>query len=218
MSTGEVASTLGVTVQQVRRLTESGELTRLARGLIDRDSVERYVAERRGSRTRVWAEHTAWGAVGMLSGVVTDWLGPTQASRVRRRLREITDPADLVTLTRDRATARVYTGHPSARGRLRGQLVATDPFDLGLVGLPSDDLDGYLAAGKLESTVRFFGLVADPVGDITIRATTFAINIIDDLATQNTVLAALDAATSRDPRERGVGERILADALERYRR
>lgn len=218
VSTEEAARTLGVTVQHVRRLADSGELTRIARGLIDRASLERYLAARQGGRTRVWAEHTAWGAIAMLSGMHAEWLGPTQASRVRARLRAISDPAGLVTQARDRAVVHIYAGHPSALRRLVGELVTTDASGLGLVGSRPDSVDGYLAADRLDSTVRFFGLRDDPAGNVTIRATNIDIDVVRDLTTQGTVLAALDAATSRDPRERGVGESALADALDRFRR
>ena len=45
-----------------------GDLTRVARGLLDRGPPDRYLAESHGGRTRVWAEHTAWGAIALLSG------------------------------------------------------------------------------------------------------------------------------------------------------
>ena len=104
VSTEEAARTLGVTVQHIRRLVDSGELLRIARGLIDRASLDRYLTERQGSRTRVWAEHTAWGAIALLSRDTPAWLGPVQASRLRGALRQITDPGDLLTRTRDRAS------------------------------------------------------------------------------------------------------------------
>lgn len=111
VSTQDAADTLGVSVQHVRRLADSGDLTRAARGLIDRDSLDRYLAERHGGRTRVWSEHTAWGAVALLSGVHVDWLGPAQASRLRASLRALTDPVDLVIQTRARARSQAYHGH-----------------------------------------------------------------------------------------------------------
>lgn len=218
VSTTEAAHALGVTVQHVRRLADSGDLTRVARGLVDRDSLERYLVERQGGRTRVWAEHTAWGAIAMISGMYPDWLGPSQASRVRAWLREVTDPADLVAQTRDRASVHIYQGHPSVLRRLLDDLVSPDPSGLGLVGSRPDTLDGYLPSDRLSSTVGFYGLRAEPSGNITIRATRFDINIVHDMTVQGSALAALDAATSRDPRERGVGERVLAEALDRFRR
>jgi excisionase family DNA binding protein len=218
VSTTEAARTLGVTVQHVRRLADSGELTRVARGLINRDSLERYLLERQGGRTRVWAEHTAWGAIAILSGMHPDWLGPSQTSRVRASLREITDPAALVAQTRDRASVHVYQAHPSALQRLLDDLVTTDATRLGLVGTQPDHVDGYLSADRLDSTVGFFGLREEPTGDVTIRATHFDTNAVRAITMHGDVLAALDAATSRDPRERGVGERALAEALAQFRR
>lgn len=218
VSTVEAARVLGVSVQHVRRLTDAGELTRLARGVIDRDSLERYIAERQGGRTRVWAEHTAWGAIALLSEVEAPWLGPTQASRVRAWMRTITEPGDLVTQTRNRADVQTFQAHPSALRRLRDELVTTDPSRLGLVGTQPQSRDGYLPAGRLARAIASFGLGADPGGNLTLRVTAFDIDTVRDIATRGVVLTALDAATSRDPRERGVGEQALTAALERFRR
>ncbi|MGG5259204.1 helix-turn-helix domain-containing protein [Phycicoccus avicenniae] len=218
VSTQDAARALGVTVQHVRRLADSGDLVRVARGLIDRDSLESYIAERHGGRTRVWAEHTAWAAVAMLSGVSVDWLGPSQTSRLRGSLRAITDTADLVTRTRDRARNRTYRAHPSALRRLHDELVIVDTTGLGLVGATTDSVDGYLDVDRLDSTLGSFSLQPDPSGNVTLRATGLDLGVVRDLALQGVVLAALDAAASRDPRERGVGERALADALDRFQR
>lgn len=218
LSTPDAARALGVTVQHVRRLADSGELTRVARGLIDRDSLDRYLAARHGGRTRVWAEHTAWGAVAMLTGMHVDWLGPSQTSRLRASLRALTDPTDLVTRTRDRASTQTYLGHSSAVRRLLDEVVTVDATSLGLVSTQTDTVDGYLDVDKVDSTVRFFGLRADPAGNVTLRATHFDLGVVRDLTTRGVVLAALDAAASRDPRERGVGDRALAEALDRFRR
>lgn len=78
-------------------------MTRIARGLVDRGSVDRYLQAHRQGRTRAWAAHTAWGAVAILSGRDADWLGATQASRLRSALREVDDVDDLLTQMRDRA-------------------------------------------------------------------------------------------------------------------
>lgn len=235
-TTEEAARRLGVTVRRVQQLLEVGDLTRLARGLVDAASLDRYAATGAGGRTRVWAEHTAWGAIALLSGGYPSWLGPVQASRLRTTLRAMTDTADLVARVYDRAVVRTYAGHPAARSRLHHDIVSTNVADLDLVdanranvhssgtgtldgGATPDRVDGYLAADALNSTVQFLGLIEDPSGRITLRATGFDINIVRDLTQSKTaVLAALDAATSLDPRERGVGARVLADALADYRR
>ncbi len=235
-TTEEVARRLGVTVRRVQQMLDDGDLIRLARGLVDAASVDRYAAAGAGGRTRVWAEHTAWGAIALLSGVHPGWLGPAQASRLRTALRAITAAADLVARVRDRAVVRTYTGHPLARTRLHGDIVSTDVAGLGLVdanraganfsgtgtldaGAAPTNVDGYLPADTLDSTVLVLGLIEDPSGPITLRVTGFDISIVRDLAASKTaVLAALDAATSLDPRERGVGGRFLATTLAEYRR
>jgi hypothetical protein len=73
-----------------------------------------------------------------------------------------------------------------------------------------------LAGGDLDSTVGRRGLREDLGGNVTLRATGFNLGIVSDLASKGDALAALDAAASLDPRERGVGERALDEALERY--
>ena len=218
ISTLEAARALGVSVQQVRRLAAAGELTRVAHGVINRDSLDRHMAQRQGGRTRVWAPHTAWGAIAMLSGMQADWLSPTQASRIRAWLRGAADAADLITQTRDRASVKTYYGHPAAVGRLLDELVTTDEQGLGLVSPSPGAVDGYLAMNRLDDIVDFFGLRHDPGGIVTIRATTIGIRAVRDVNNHGVVLAALDAATSTDPRRRGVGERALTVALDRYRR
>lgn len=214
VSTVEAARVLGVMVQHVRRLVDSGNLIRIARGLIDRDSLDRYLAERHGGRTRVWAQPTAWGAIAVLSGMHADWLGSPQASRVRAWLRAVTDPVDLVVQTRDRARVYTFLGHPAGLQRLADDLVSTDARVLGLVETRPDSVDGYLAEDRLGGITSFYGLAATPSGNVTIRATSFDLDDIRDIAIRSDVLAALDAAISTDPRARGIGERALADAVD----
>jgi hypothetical protein len=234
-TTDEAARRLGVTSRRVQQMLDDGDLTRLARGLVDAVSLDRYVATGAGGRTRLWAEHTAWGAIALLSGVHPSWLGPTQISRLRTALQATTQAAHLVARVHGRAVVRTYTGHVAARTRLQRDIVSTDVVGLGPVnanraaadfsgsgtldaGAPPNTVDGYLATDVLDSTIQFLGLIEDPRGPIVLRATGFDMNVVRDLARSKTaVLAALDAATSLDPRERGVGTRVLAAALAEYR-
>lgn len=216
VSTEEAARLLGMTVQHVNRLARSGQLAKVARGLVERASVDRYLATHHTGRTRVWAEHTAWAAIALLSGQHVDWLGAVQASRLQATLRQIEAVSDLVARLRDRAAIGIYSGHRSAVVRLRDELVAVDRGALGLVD-DANRVDGYLAVDALAATVRRFGLREDANGAITIRATGFDLAVVERLATASAVATAVDAATSLDPRERGVGERALALALERFR-
>lgn len=87
MTIQDAARILGVSDRHVNRLLDSGELVRVARGLVDRHSVENYRSQARGGRKRVWAEHTAWAAIALLSCEQPTWLGQVQISRLRSVLR-----------------------------------------------------------------------------------------------------------------------------------
>jgi hypothetical protein len=212
----ETASTLGVSTRHARRLADSGAITRVARGLIDRGSVDRYLHSQRQGRTRAWAEHTAWGAVAILSGQDADWLGETQASRLRSVLRETNDADDLLTRMRDRARVQTYLAHRAALPRLRERVVSTNQQLLGITDVADDSIDGYLPASGLDDVVRSLGLRADGSGSVVLRTTEFEFDRVRDLIATRTV-AALDAGTSTDPRQRGIGRRTIRELLEAYR-
>lgn len=216
LTTQEVSGLLGVEARQVRGLAEAGSITRVARGIFDRTSVERYRAERGSGRTRTWAEHTAWGAVALLSGAATLDLGDVQTYRLRAALRDITDPTELALRLRDRASVTTWSGHRSVIERVRAELVVPGRQRLGLV---EDDtiVDGYIPADRIADLVRRCRLVEDATGSITLRSTSMDIDFIKSLAALNRTLAAVDAATSLDPRERGVGVQVLLGRLELFR-
>ncbi len=212
----ETANALGVSARHARRLADTGAIDRVARGLVDRGSVDRYLQSQRMGRTRAWAEHTAWGAVAMLAGQDADWLGATQASRLRQSLRELTEVDDLLTRTRDRAQVRTFEAHRAALPRLREVVALSNTRALGLTDAVDATIDGYLAASDLDRISRDLSLRADPTGPVTLRVTGFDFEQVRALV-DTSVVAALDAATSTDPRLRGVGRRVLADSLEAYR-
>ncbi len=212
----ETASILGVSTRHARRLADAEALTRIARGLIDRGSVDRYLAANRQGRTRAWAEHTAWGAVALLAGQDADWLGTVQASRLRSTLRDITDVDDLLTRMRDRAQVHVYEAHRAALPRLRDRMVATNLRLLGISDAIDENADGYLATTDLDSLVRTLGLRTAAGGTAAVRTTGFDFHRVRDLVATTTV-AALDAATSTNPRISGVGRQALDEALTSFR-
>ena len=214
MRTTEAAARLGVTVRHFNVLVESGQITRVGAGLIDRASVERYLASRSGGRTRVWAEHTAWGAIALLSGEKALWLGQVQRSRLRSALRQLTGTDDLLTRLRDRAQVTTYTGHRSVADRLRHDVITADRSRMGLVE-DATVIDGYLAADDLDNAVHRYRLRENASGTITLRATTFDLDTVRRLA-HGRALEAIDAATSLDPRERGLGEQALSTLLETF--
>lgn len=210
----ETANTLGVSVRHARRLADSGAILKVARGVIDRRSVDAYAHSKRQGRTRAWAEATAWGAISLLSGQEADWLGATQRSRLRQALRTISEVDELLTRLRDRARVHTYEAHRAALPRLRDRVTSSDLELLGISTTGSDAIDGYLAAADLDDVVRALGLREAIDGEVVLRVTGSerAMELVN-----TTTVAALDAATSTDPRLRGVGQRALADLLEAHR-
>ncbi|GAA3290261.1 helix-turn-helix domain-containing protein [Dactylosporangium vinaceum] len=212
----EVAQRLGVSARRVQYLIARGELRALARGVVDDASVDRLLAARGGSRTRPWSEATAWAAVALLSDRNAPWVGDSQRSRLRGRLRRLDSP-ELVVRARARATASRYAGHPSTGPRLRNEIVdtAAGAAVLGLADTAA--VDGYVSANALDQLIARHGLVLDDNGRFTIRATGMPIEIVAELAEAGPVLAALDLAESPDTRERRAGRQALTAALERFR-
>ncbi|MEU1427468.1 hypothetical protein ABZ412_10375 [Nocardia sp. NPDC005746] len=217
ISLDETAAALEVSTRHVRRLVNSGSLTQVTRGVLERDSVDRYLMSQRQGRTRSWAEHTAWGAIAILSDGEADWLGPTQTSRVRRTLRDLVDPSELISRVRDRAHVRTFAAHRAAIPRLRAIVLHPNMNALGIVDSGEGRIDGYIAAQELDGAIRTLGLRAESSGDITLRVTEFDFDQVGKLVSTSAVVAALDAATALDPRIRGVGQRALAGTLEAYR-
>ncbi|KHL17817.1 hypothetical protein CLV56_3902 [Mumia flava] len=216
LTVGETAKTLGVSARHARRLADAGAVSRVARGLIDGASVDRYLHSQRRGRTRGWAQHTAWGAVAILAGRDAEWLGAAQSSRLRRRLREITDADDLLTRMRDRARVHIFAAHRAALPHLRDLVVAADKRSIGLSDMFDDTVDGYLAVDELDDVVQTLGLRSDVGGGVILRVTRFDFDRVRELV-DTPVVAALDAATSTDPRQRGVGQRALHDLLAAHR-
>lgn len=215
LTIGEAASSLGVSTRHARRLADSGAISRVARGLVDRGSVDRYLCSQRSGRTRAWSEHTAWGAVAILAGRDVDWLGATQVSRLRHNLRQIIDVDDLLTRMRDRAQVRSFDAHRAALPRLRELVTTSSLRRLGITDADEGSIDGYLAESDLDSAVRSLGLRSGAGGAVVLRVTGFDFDRVREL-TNTQVVAALDAATSTDPRLRGVGRRALDDLLDAY--
>jgi excisionase family DNA binding protein len=84
MTSDEVARSLGVSVRQVQRLVERGELREAGRVgrsvLVDADSVDLLRANGL-HRGRPWNARTVWVAIDLLSGVATDELSSSQRWR-----------------------------------------------------------------------------------------------------------------------------------------
>lgn len=215
MSVSDAADQLGVSTRQVQHLVDSGDLRRRVPGYVDQTSVELLTAVRRGSHTRAWSEPTAWGAVALLSGITPGWMGESQRSRLKARLRTMA-PSDLVERTRNRARVSRYSGHPATHARLREELVDTSMSATALGLAETNAVDGYLASVALDDVVTRHGLISDDRGRLTLRATTTDLTIVSDLASRSTVLAVLDLAGSLDRRESQTGLDALNESLHQF--
>lgn len=216
LGVSEAAERLGVSTRQVQHLVATGDLSPVARGFVDAASVDRLLAVRRGGRAKAWSEETAWGAVALLSGVNAYWLGESQRSRLRRRLKEIS-VEELVSRTRDRAVTKRYAGHPSAISRVRAATISTHLAARRLGLADANVVDAYVAADDLDALVGTYALAVASDGAFVLRATTMSLDVVTEMAAGGTVLAALDLAESLDIRERSAGVSGLTEALESFR-
>lgn len=216
LAVSDAAERLGISTRQVQHLVARGELRSLARGVVDETSVERLLAVRRGSHTRAWAESTAWAAVALLSGLDAGWLGESQRSRLRGRLRRL-GAEELIERARGRASVNRYVAHRSAGERLRSELVDTTSAAERLGLAATNVIDGYLAATDVKAVVSRHGLIREDTGSVTLRATSMDLDVLRELVSASDVLAALDLAESLDVRERRAGVDALDRALGVFR-
>lgn len=216
LAVAEAADRLGVSTRQVQHLVASGDLSSVVRGFVDASSVDRLIAVRQGGRARAWSEATAWGAIALLSGMEATWMGESQRSRMRARLRELA-AEELVARSRNRAVVRRYAGHPSAAGRVRAATVSTHLAGRRLGLADVNAVDAYVSADDIDEIVRSHALLVDSSGTFTLRATAMAMDVVADLVSDRDVVAALDLAESLDVRERSTGTHALQDALKAFR-
>lgn len=217
MAMDVAADRLGVSVRQVQRLARSGDLVAVGANLLDAASVHRFERRRAAHPRRAWAEETAWAAVGLLAGVQVDWLGQPQRSRLKSRLRDI-GAEELVSAVRNRATVHHFTAHRAAATGLAGRLVTGSRSAAfgDLTATTVAGVDGYLTAGDLDEVIEEFVLATDGVGDleVTVRSTGFDLATIEIIAAAGQTLAAVDLATSLDPREHAAALGAVTHALQ----
>jgi len=200
-------------------------VTYVARGLLDGASVRDYHAVRQGRRARGWSSRTAWAAIDLLSGGDPEWLGQAQLSRLRSRLRAM-EAGELVAATRDRARRCRYAGHESALGRIRADGRAVEVRSVpGLAGRTSTSpLECYVDDALVEELVSRFRLEQDVRGNMVLLSVRsdadglgergVSMDLVRSLM-DGEILPAIDAATSEDPRERGLALDVLDESLGR---
>lgn len=216
LAVAEAAERLGVTTRQVQHLAAQGDIQMVARGVVDGTSVDRHLALHATTHRRAWSEMTAWAAVALLSGFAPEWLGASQVSRLKGRLR-LLSAAQLVERARERARVTRYVGHSRGGERLAAELVTASRSSAAVGLADTGDVDGYLAGADVAALIRRHGLRRDDEGRVTLRATSADMEMVEGLAEASPVLSALDLAESLDAREREAGLRVLDEALERFR-
>jgi hypothetical protein len=214
MTTQQAADRIGVSVRHVQRLAADGALVSIGPDRVDAESVAQWMAQRKGSRARAWAETTAWAAVTLLEGKPAPWLGQAQRSRLRSALAGAT-AVELTARARNRARVHRYHAHPRALDRLAREVITSGATDgIGGLSAASDRLDGYVDHAALLSLVRRYRLDTDPAGSVTLRETGVPASVVTELANgRRHVLAGLDLSGSTDARERSTGHRLLERAL-----
>lgn len=223
MSVVDAAKLLHVTDKQVQHLGRIGDLAYVARGLLDSGSVQALHDRRQGRHTRGWSSRTAWAATALLSQSDAAWLGQAQVSRLKSRLRDI-DSAHLVSATRNRARVGRFAGHQAVARRLDREAGAWARRALPQLVSPGhvEEGDWYVDGRHVAHLIERYGLVPDIGGPYTLRVVEtdddVTPELLADLIGHADVLAALDAATTRDPRERGVAIRNLDDVLAEFQR
>ncbi len=219
MTMDVAAVRLGVSVRQVQRLAKAGAIVAVGANLLDAESVHRFGRQRAGHRQRAWAEDTAWAAISLVADVRVDWLGQAQRSRLKGRLRDI-GAEEFVSAVRNRAIVHRFAAHRAAARRLGERLVTagTSPVFGDLTPADGAGVDGYLATEELDGLIDEFVLATDGVGDIDviIRTTSFDLGIIEGIAAAGGTLAAIDLATSLDPREHSAAIDALTRRLKEF--
>lgn len=213
VSVGEAADRLDVSVRQVQRLVRAGKLDAAGIDRIELGSLFQLQGSRQGSHRRAWSEPTAWGCVALLSGEDAAWLGQAQRSRLKGQLTGVA-ARELPARVRNRASVRAFRAHSMAHDRIRREIVASGAQASVDALIPSQRVDGYISDATYRQLVDRFRLQADWEGEITLRVTTFDIDIVEHVAGAGQVLAAFDLAESSDAREQSAGMKVLAAALE----
>lgn len=202
----EAAIALGVTVRRVQHLVEHGVLARAGRGEVEGLSLERHLLVVAGSRTRPWAEATAWAAISLLCGGSAPWIGASQRSRLRAQLRDM-NVDTLVSLARRRARTQYVGGHPAAAGSLRRHVITPRRS---YSNSDSIVIDGYISPTQLKVMCDSEHLYPDARGAYVLRATTFNLTVVRDLASKSELVAALD--DSAKPEDVAEPARAVLDA------
>lgn len=209
LQVSEVATQLGVTAKQVRRLGISREIDYVARGVVDSQSVAEFLVRREANRRRAWSSATAWAAIDTLSGITTTSLGASQLHRLNKRLNLIS-AEQLVALARNRSVRHKYIAHTSVVDSLRAAIADSSQAEVALGLAGTNNISGYVTETQLDNVVDKFALIESREGNAALHV----VQEEDQVTSQNILVAtALDLAESLNSRERSIGLEALSRAL-----
>ncbi|GAB3818213.1 hypothetical protein GCM10028799_24010 [Kribbella italica] len=224
----EAAHRLGIGQRRVRRLVAEGTLRGHRFGgvwHVDRDDVtRRQVAT--PTRGRPWSERISWGGLWLLSGLTPDWLGDSEKSRLRKRLRE-TDPQALALAVRQRARVehcRILPAYletvTKEQGVVEAGLSAAESAGADILAMDLAEL--YCDRRTREQLFARFAITT------TTSSPNATVRTIEDPALAQAVLAArtampaavvaVDLIESADARTTHAGSELAARLLADFRR
>ncbi|GAA1541984.1 helix-turn-helix domain-containing protein [Kribbella lupini] len=224
----EAAHTLGIGQRRVRRLAADGTLRGHRFGgvwHVDRDDVTRRQAAT-PTRGRPWSERISWGALWLLSGLTPDWLGDSEKSRLRKRLRETT-PESLALAVRRRAHVehcRILPAYLETVTKEQGVAAAglSAAESAGADILSMDLAELYCDRRTREQLFTRYALTT------TSSSPNLTVRTIEDPALVQALLAsgttmpdavvAVDLIESTDPRTTHAGTELAAHLLADFRR
>lgn len=217
LKTSEAAQRLGLSSRHVRRLIAEGRLREVARGVLVEADVNHLRAATSGRRRRGWDAVTAWAAIDLVTGGTGDLVGPTQRSRLRGKIRQLT-AQDFVSAAAGRVrTLRFDTRLPELSDAI-GWVVPLQPHPQPQPRQPSL-LDAYAAPSHLERLIDRLQLMPDlhGYGRVTLRLTAADYGLLRVLTGRGSFLAAVDHASDPEPAMQADALRKVATGLAAYR-
>jgi excisionase family DNA binding protein len=224
----EAAHRLGIGQRRVRRLVADGTLRGHRFGgvwHVDRDDVTRRQAAT-PTRGRPWSERISWGSLWLLSGLTPDWLGDSEKSRLRKRLREAT-PQSLALAVRQRAHldhCRVLPAYletvTNEQGVAAAGLTAAQSAGADLLGM--DLIELYCDRRTREQVFTRFAITTTSSNpNLTVRTIEdpdLAQALLSARTAMPAAVVAVDLMESTDPRTMYAGNELAARLLADFRR
>ena len=213
-SVPEVAAQLRVNTARVRAMIAADLLDAAKVGkrwVVSAASVER--RQRSSFRAgRPLSPRRAWGLLLIASGVRPAWLGPSDVSRLRGRLRADRLRA-LVPRLRTRALVHSFRAHPSELRRLSPAVVlagvsAASAYKVDLVP-PNHLLDGYIRRKDLPKLLKRHTLEPSSRPNVVLRAVEGPWPFEQGATVAPVAVVAADLLESDDARERRAGDQLL---------